>query len=239
MGELRLFLPNIKMLSGKSLSIKKSNALSHTSFFLLILWGPIVGLRPPGPSLSGSFKQGMLGKEERQANYAKKLPYNFSWIEPRRLAGTSIPSTVAQLEGLVREGVSHLVSLSPRHLRPPSLSRDSPSTSSPSRTFRRRLQTRSTSSSRSQTTRWRTTRLSPFIAGAAMAGQARCWPLSGYARNIFDLKQQWLRCASCGQALLRAGCRSRHWLVSIGKSFRRRTAVNKYVIMTKGHFSQF
>merc|ERR1712107_471210 len=109
----RLFLPNIKMLSGKSLSIKKSNALSHTSFFLLILWGPIVGLRPPGPSLSGSFKQGMLGKEERQANYAKKLPYNFSWIEPRRLAGTSIPSTVAQLEGLVREGVSHLVSLSP------------------------------------------------------------------------------------------------------------------------------
>merc|ERR1712107_392380 len=109
----RLFLPNIKMLSGKSLSIKKSNALSHTSFFLLMLWGPIVGLRPPGPSLSGSFKQGMLGKEERQANYAKKLPYNFSWIEPRRLAGTSIPSTVAQLEGLVREGESHLVSLSP------------------------------------------------------------------------------------------------------------------------------
>ena len=54
---------------------------------------------------AGSFKQGMLGKEERQANYAKKLPYNFSWIEPRRLAGTSIPSTVAQLEGLVREGV--------------------------------------------------------------------------------------------------------------------------------------
>ena len=51
--QLRLFLPNIKMLSGKSLSIKKSNALSHTSCFLLMLWGPIVGLRPPGPSLSG------------------------------------------------------------------------------------------------------------------------------------------------------------------------------------------
>ena len=47
----------------------------------------------------------MLGKEERMANYAKQLPYNFSWIERARLAGTSIPSTVAQLEGLVREGV--------------------------------------------------------------------------------------------------------------------------------------
>jgi atypical dual specificity phosphatase len=55
----------------------------------------------------------MLGKEERMANYAKQLPYNFSWVELARLAGTSIPSTVAQLEGLVREGVSHLVSLSP------------------------------------------------------------------------------------------------------------------------------
>ena len=54
---------------------------------------------------TGSFKQGMLGKEERMANYAKQLPYNFSWIERARLAGTSIPSTVAQLEGLVREGV--------------------------------------------------------------------------------------------------------------------------------------
>ena len=41
---------------------------------------------------------------------------------------------------------------------------------------RRRLQTRSPSSSRSQTTRWRTTRLSPFIAGEAMAGQARWVP---------------------------------------------------------------
>ena len=54
---------------------------------------------------TGSFKQGMLGKEERKANYVKQLPYNFSWIERARLAGTSIPSTVAQLEGLVREGV--------------------------------------------------------------------------------------------------------------------------------------
>ena len=54
---------------------------------------------------AGSFKQGMLGKEERMANYAKQLPYNFSWIKQGQLAGTSIPSTVAQLEGLVREGV--------------------------------------------------------------------------------------------------------------------------------------
>ena len=54
---------------------------------------------------AGSFKQGMLGKEERMANYAKQLPYNFSWIKHGQLAGTSIPSTVAQLEGLVREGV--------------------------------------------------------------------------------------------------------------------------------------
>jgi len=85
------------------------------TLLLVLLWGPIFGtcLRPPGPSLSGSFKQGMLGKEERKANYVKQLPYNFSWIERARLAGTSIPSTVAQLEGLVREGVSHLVSLSP------------------------------------------------------------------------------------------------------------------------------
>ena len=47
----------------------------------------------------------MLGKEERVANYAKQLPYNFSWIQKSRLAGTSIPSTVGQLEGMVREGV--------------------------------------------------------------------------------------------------------------------------------------
>ena len=52
----------------------------------------------------------MLGKEERMANYAKQLPYNFSWIELGRLAGTSIPSTVAQLEGLVREGVRAKIS---------------------------------------------------------------------------------------------------------------------------------
>ena len=45
----------------------------------------------------------MLGKDERKANYAKKLPYNFSWLEQGQLAGTSVPSTVAQLEGLVRE----------------------------------------------------------------------------------------------------------------------------------------
>ena len=55
----------------------------------------------------------MLGKEERMANYAKQLPYNFSWIELGRLAGTSIPSTVAQLEGLVREGVRAVTKMSP------------------------------------------------------------------------------------------------------------------------------
>ena len=55
----------------------------------------------------------MLGKEERTANYAKQLPYNFSWIELGRLAGTSIPSTVAQLEGLVREGVRAATKISP------------------------------------------------------------------------------------------------------------------------------
>ena len=53
----------------------------------------------------------MLGKEERMANYAKQLPYNFSWIERARLAGTSIPSTVAQLEGLVREGVREVTEM--------------------------------------------------------------------------------------------------------------------------------
>jgi len=49
---------------------------------LVLVWSPIfaTSLRPPGPSLSGSFKQGMLGKEERLANYARQLPYNFSWI---------------------------------------------------------------------------------------------------------------------------------------------------------------
>ena len=48
----------------------------------------------------------MLGKDEMKANHAKKLPYRFSWLEQGQLAGTSVPSTVAQLEGLVREGVS-------------------------------------------------------------------------------------------------------------------------------------
>ena len=60
----------------------------------------------PNAAGAGSFKQGMLGKDEMKANHAKKLPYRFSWLEQGQLAGTSVPSTVAQLEGLVREGVS-------------------------------------------------------------------------------------------------------------------------------------
>ena len=65
-----------------------------------------IKIKAPNAAGAGSFKQGMLGKDERKANYAKKLPYNFSWLEQGQLAGTSVPSTVAQLEGMVREGVS-------------------------------------------------------------------------------------------------------------------------------------
>ena len=88
------------------------------TLLLVLLWGPIFGtcLRPPGPSLSGVNRnlqhKSDIGFWHRQlqAGHAGEggeegLPYNFSWIERARLAGTSIPSTVAQLEGLVREGV--------------------------------------------------------------------------------------------------------------------------------------
>ena len=48
-----------------------------------------------------------------QENRDKNLPQGFSWVEEKRLAGSSVPESRDQLEGLVKEGVSHLVSLSP------------------------------------------------------------------------------------------------------------------------------
>ena len=41
------------------------------------------------------------------------LPWNFSWLEPGVLAGTSVPETAHELRAMVEAGVAHLVSLSP------------------------------------------------------------------------------------------------------------------------------
>lgn len=45
-------------------------------------------------------------------------PWNFSWIVPGELAGMACPRTKKNLEFLVRNGVRHLVTLSPE-TRPP------------------------------------------------------------------------------------------------------------------------
>ena len=50
---------------------------------------------------------------ENQQNRDKNLPQGFSWVEENRLAGSSVPASREQLEALVKEGVAHLVSLSP------------------------------------------------------------------------------------------------------------------------------
>ena len=50
---------------------------------------------------------------ENQQNRDKNLPQGFSWVEEKRLAGTSVPVSREHLEALVQEGVAHLVSLSP------------------------------------------------------------------------------------------------------------------------------
>ena len=42
-----------------------------------------------------------------------QLPWNFSWVDDKKLAGTSVPTTEGQMKALVSEGISHLVSLSP------------------------------------------------------------------------------------------------------------------------------
>ena len=42
-----------------------------------------------------------------------QLPWNFSWVDEKKLAGTSVPTTEGQMKALVSEGISHLVSLSP------------------------------------------------------------------------------------------------------------------------------
>ena len=43
----------------------------------------------------------------------KQLPWNFSWVDEKILAGTSVPTTEGQMKALVAEGICHLVSLSP------------------------------------------------------------------------------------------------------------------------------
>ena len=50
---------------------------------------------------------------QNQQNRDKNLPQNFSWVEEKRLAGSSVPASREQLEAMVQEGVTHLVSLSP------------------------------------------------------------------------------------------------------------------------------
>ena len=46
-------------------------------------------------------------------NTDRGVPTNFSWLEPSKVAGTSVPRSVAEMAAMVREGVAHLVSLSP------------------------------------------------------------------------------------------------------------------------------
>ena len=55
----------------------------------------------------------MLEEVQVLENHRKGLPHNFSWLKPSRIAGTSAPRRKSEVEALVREGVSHLVSLSP------------------------------------------------------------------------------------------------------------------------------
>ena len=55
----------------------------------------------------------MLEEEQVAENHRKGLPHNFSWLKPSRIAGTSAPRRMSEVDALVREGVSHLVSLSP------------------------------------------------------------------------------------------------------------------------------
>jgi len=50
---------------------------------------------------------------ETQQNIDRNLPSGFSWVEENRLAGSSVPESRDHLEALVKEGVVHLVSLSP------------------------------------------------------------------------------------------------------------------------------
>lgn len=45
-------------------------------------------------------------------------PYNFSWIVEKELAGMAWPQTVSNLEFLIQEGISHLVTLSPEKIPP-------------------------------------------------------------------------------------------------------------------------
>ncbi|XP_066262686.1 dual specificity protein phosphatase 23-like [Euwallacea similis] len=47
-----------------------------------------------------------------------EAPWNFSWIVPGRLAGSSCPHTVANLQFNIEEGISHLITLSPEY-KPP------------------------------------------------------------------------------------------------------------------------
>ena len=47
-----------------------------------------------------------------------QLPWNFSWVDEKKLAGSSVPTSEGQMKALVSEGISHLVSLSPES--PPS-----------------------------------------------------------------------------------------------------------------------
>ena len=64
-------------------------------------------------SVTQARSQKMLEEEQVAENHKKGLPHNFSWLKPSRIAGTSAPRRMSEVDALVREGVSHLVSLSP------------------------------------------------------------------------------------------------------------------------------
>ena len=55
----------------------------------------------------------MLEEEQVAENHKKGLPHNFSWLKPSRIAGTSAPRRMSEMDALAREGVTHLVSLAP------------------------------------------------------------------------------------------------------------------------------
>ena len=55
----------------------------------------------------------MLEEEQVAENHKKGLPHNFSWLKPSRIAGTSAPRRMSEMDALAREGVTHLISLAP------------------------------------------------------------------------------------------------------------------------------
>ena len=54
------------------------------------------------------------------------LPGNFSWVLPSQLAGCACPKSLEELKGLIQEGITTLVTLSPEHPPPADSIRELP-----------------------------------------------------------------------------------------------------------------